>query len=89
MILARVLSGIDSVCCGGILLTDLWNLLGVGRLLDLVSIGAPGRGHVHLLVDSAASLGFQWCPDGFCWSRPGLPPMPMVEGPYQHFKAAV
>ena len=58
----------------------------IGRLLDLVSNGAPGHGPVHLLVDSAASLGFRWCPDGFCWSRPGLPRMPMVEGPYQHLK---
>ena len=58
----------------------------VGRLLDLVSNGAPGHGPVHLLVESAASLGFQWCLGGFCWDRPGLPPLPMVEGPYQHFK---
>ena len=30
----------------------------IGRLLDLVSNGAPGHGPVHFLVDSAASLGF-------------------------------
>ena len=48
------------------------------RLLDLVSNGSPGHGPVHLLVDGAASLGFRWCPDGFCWSRPGLPRMPTV-----------
>ena len=36
----------------------------VGRLLDLVSNGAPGHGPVHLLVYSAASLGFQWCLGG-------------------------
>ena len=31
----------------------------IGRLLDLVSNGAPGHGPLHLLVDSAAILGFQ------------------------------
>ena len=25
----------------------------------------PGHGPVHLLVESASSLGFQWCLDGF------------------------
>ena len=58
----------------------------VGRLLDLVGGGAPGHGPVHLLVESAASLGFQWCLSGFCWDRPGLPQLPMVECPYQDFK---
>ena len=41
------------------------------------------------LVDSAASLGFQWCLGGFCWDRPGLTQLPMVEGPYQHFKDSI
>ena len=62
---------------------------GVGRLLDLVSDGALGHGPVHLLVGSAASLGFQWCLGGFCWNRPGLPRLPMVEGPYQHFEDSI
>ena len=61
----------------------------IGRLLELVSNGAPGHGPLHLLVDSAATLGFRWCPDGFCWSRPGLPRLPMVDGPIQHFKGAI
>ena len=61
----------------------------IGRLLVLVSNGAPGHGPLHLLVDSAATLGFRWCPDGFCWSRPGLPRLPMVDGPIQHFKGAI
>ena len=37
----------------------------IGRLLELVSGGAPGHGPVHLLVESASSLGFHWCLDGF------------------------
>ena len=61
----------------------------IGRLLELVSGGAPGHGPVHLLVESASSLGFQWCLGGFCWDRPGLPQLPMVEGPYQHFQDSI
>ena len=34
---------------------------GIGRLLDLVREGAPGHGPVHLLVRSAAEIGFKWC----------------------------
>ena len=62
---------------------------GIGGLLDMVCNGGPGHRPLHFLVGSAAGLGFRWCPDGFCWSRPGLPPLPVVEGPLQHFKDAV
>ena len=61
----------------------------VSRLLDFISDGAPGHGPLHLLVDSAAGLGFRWCPEGYCWSRPGLPRLPMIGGPYQHFHTAI
>ena len=61
----------------------------IGRLVELVSGGAPGHGPVHLLVESASGLGFQWYLDGFCWNRPGLPQLPMVEGPYQHFQNSI
>ena len=61
----------------------------IGRLLELVSGGAPGHEPVHFLVESASSLGFQWCLGGFCWNRPGLPQLPMVEGPYQHFQDSI
>ena len=61
----------------------------IGKLLDLVSNVAPGHEPLHLLVDSAASLEFRWCPDGFCLSWPVLPRMPMLEGPYRHFKASI
>ena len=29
-------------------------------MLDLISSGAPGHGPVHLLLISAAELGFAW-----------------------------
>ena len=61
----------------------------ISGLLELISNGAPGHGPLHLLVDSAARLGFRWCPEGFCWSRPGLPRLPMMSGPYQHVQAAI
>ena len=61
----------------------------IGRLLELVSGGAPGHGPVHLPVGSASSLGSQWCLDGFCWNRPGLPQLPMIEGPYQQFEDSI
>ena len=57
--------------------------------MELVSDGAPGHGLVHLLIESASSLGFQWCLGGFCWNRPGLPQLPMVQGPYQHFQDSI
>ena len=61
----------------------------IGRLLELVSCGAPGHGPVHLLVESASSLGFQWCLDGFCWNRLGLPQFAYGKSPYQHFQDSV
>ena len=51
----------------------------IGRLLELASAGAPGHGR----------LGFRWCSDGFCWDRPGLPQLPMLDGPYQHFHDSI
>ena len=61
----------------------------IGRLLDLVSAGAPGHGPLHLLVRSAAKVGFRCSSDGFCWYRLGLPRLPFIERPIQHFKAAI
>ena len=55
----------------------------IGRLPDLVSGGTPGHGPLHLLVRSAAKIGFRWCSDGFCWDQPGLPQLPFIEGSIQ------
>ena len=43
----------------------------------------------HLLVESAAEIGFSWCSQVFGWVRPGLPVLDMVAGPIQHFRSAI
>ena len=59
------------------------------RLLDMVREGCPGHGPVHLLVASAAEIGFRWDPLALAWSRPGLPLLSNLAGPVQHFRAAI
>ena len=44
---------------------------------------------MHLLVESAGIIGFAWDPVNAGWSRPGLPVLQHLVGPYQHFKAAI
>ena len=61
----------------------------VFRLLDLAAAGRPGHGPVHLLLQSASLLGFAWDSSEEGWIRPGLPPLRMLAGPYQHFKSAI
>ena len=45
------------------------------RMLDLTSRGAQGHGPVHLLLISAAELGFAWDGGGDGWGS-GFPPSP-------------
>ena len=59
------------------------------RLLDMVSEGCHGHGPVHLLVASAAEIGFRWDPLSLAWYRPGLPLLSNLAGPVQHFRAAI
>ena len=58
-------------------------------LLGLVADGCPGHGPMHLLVESAGVIGFDWDPVNLDWKRPGLPVLQHLAGPYQHFKAAI
>ena len=44
------------------------------RMLDLISGRAQGHGPVHLLLTSAAELGFAWDGDERGWVRVSLPP---------------
>ena len=59
------------------------------RLLDMVSEGCRGHGPVHLLVSSAAEIGFRWDSHSLAWYRPGLPLLSSLAGPVQHFRAAI
>ena len=61
----------------------------VYRLMDLVASGLTGHGPVHLLISSASQLGFAWGSQEEGWLRPGLPPLRMLAGPYQHFRNAL
>ena len=53
-------------------------------MLDLVS--RAGHGLVHLLLISAAELGFAWDGAEKGWVRVSLPPLRMMTGPVQHFR---
>ena len=68
----------------------LWptEVIGVYRLLEVVSKGSPGHGHVHLLSASAAEVGFRWDPLSLSWTRLGLLLLSNLAGPVKHFKAA-
>ena len=51
--------------------------------------GCPGHGPRHLLLTSAAEIGFRWDPHALAWVRPGLPLLSNLAGNIQHFKAAI
>ena len=59
------------------------------RMLYLISRGAQGHGPVHLLLISAAEIGFAWDGDEKRWVRVSLPPLRMMTGPVQHFRSAI
>ena len=59
------------------------------RMLDLISRGAQGHGPVHLLLISAAEIGFAWDGDEKGWVRVSLPPLRMMAGPIQHFRTSL
>ena len=58
-------------------------------MLDLISWGAQGHGPVHLLLISAAEVGFAWDGDKKGWVRVSLPPLGMMTGPIQHFFSSI
>ena len=59
------------------------------RMLDFISRRAQGHGPVHLLLISAAKLGFAWDGDEKGWVRVSLPPLRLMTGPVQHFRSAI
>ena len=42
------------------------------RLLDRSSGVVPGHGPVHLLLQSASTIGFHWDSLELAWGRPGF-----------------
>ena len=61
----------------------------VYRLLESAAEGSLGHGPAHLLIQSAAVIGFHWDPLELAWCRPGLPLLSNLSGPLQHFRAAI
>ena len=61
----------------------------VYRLLGSAAEGGPGHGPAHLLIQSAAEIGFRWDPEVLAWDRPGLPLLSNLSCPIQHFRAAI
>ena len=61
----------------------------VYRLLESAAEGSPGHGPAHLLIRSAAEIGFRWDPEELAWDRPGLPLLSNLSGPIQHLRAAI
>ena len=72
----------------GIWLCGLLRLVVRIRLLELVGVGSPGHGPIHLL-SASAEIGFRWDPLALAWSRLGLPLLSNLADPVQHFKAAI
>ena len=91
--------GLDLGLVKGILLhlVILWKqvVMGVkgsdlpGRHVQVLSRGAQGHGPVNLLLISAAEIGFAWDGSEKGWVRVSLPPLRMMTGPIQHFRAAI
>ena len=54
-------------------------------MLDLISRGAQGHGPFHLLLNSAAELGFAWDGEEKGGVRVSVPSLRMMSGPVQEF----
>ena len=61
----------------------------VYRLLGSAAEGSLGHGPAHLLIQSAAEIGFRWDLEELAWCRPGLPLLSNLSGPIQHLRAAI
>ena len=59
------------------------------RMLDLISRSAQGHGPAHLLLTSAAELGFAWNGEEKGWVRVSLLPLRMMSSPVQHFCSSI
>ena len=59
------------------------------RMLDFISRADQGHGPIHLLLVSAAELGFAWDGAEKSWVRVSPRPLRMMTGPVQHFRSAI
>ena len=59
------------------------------RMLDLISRGAQGHGPVHILLISAAELGFAWDGEEKGWVGVSVPLLRMMSGPVPHFCSSI
>ena len=57
------------------------------RLFDLVQTAVAGPN--DLLMRSAVRIGFDLCPKGMSWVRPGRPRLPVIAGPLSHLMIAM
>ena len=55
----------------------------------IIRRGAQGHGPVHLLLTSAAEVGFAWDGGEKRWVMPSLPPLRMTTGPTQQFCSSI
>ena len=59
------------------------------RMLAAISTGVKGHGPIHLLLTSAAKIGFIWDADACNWTRPGLAPLHLISSPWQVFQTSI
>ena len=63
--------------------------LSIFKMLDLICRGAQGHGPVHLLLTSAAELGFAWDGEERGWVRSSLPHLRMMTQLVQHSYSSI
>ena len=59
------------------------------RMLAAISTGVRGHGPIHLLLASAAKIGFVWNSDTCVWTRPGLPSLHILFSPWQVIRSSI
>ena len=58
-------------------------------MLAAISTGVKGHGPIHLLLTSAAKIGFIWNADACNWTRPGFAPLHLISSPWQVFQSSI
>ena len=61
----------------------------VFRMLDSISRRVQGHGPIHLLLSSAAKIGFVWNSEECGWSTPSLYSLHLLAGPWQVKKDSI